>query len=118
MSHTGTRSLQAALRQIGISCSPYDPDSGVLDYIEGRTPHLQLREWLSYQAVVDLPVPFLLRELDALCPGSKFILTSRTLASWLATASRFFKRRLVNRRLYRLPSSEWERWDKVVIRLV
>jgi|GEM_PF-581732 len=118
MSRTGTSSLERALQILGIACAHYEPDRGVISYMEGRSPQLQLREWMAYQAIVDLPVPFLLRELDALFPGSKFILTTRPLESWQASCARHFRRRLVNRRLYRLRSSDWEHWDHAVTRFV
>jgi hypothetical protein len=44
----------------------------------------------SHDAVSDTPVACSFRELDRLYPRSRFILTVRDIASWLASTERFF----------------------------
>jgi hypothetical protein len=43
-----------------------------------------------YQALCDLPIPMLYRQLDAAYPGSKFILTIRREEEWLQSVRRHF----------------------------
>ena len=46
-----------------------------------------------YDALGDLPIPLLYRQLDRAYPGSKFILTLRDEQSWLAAVSKHFDSR-------------------------
>lgn len=71
---TGTTSLNLALNAISISSvhfpfSLYETnDRDILD---------------KYQAFVDTPIPLLYEELDRLCPGAGFVLTTRPTNDWL-----------------------------------
>jgi hypothetical protein len=89
LSKTGTTSLFAALDMLGFRTITYrhllrlgleDWRSGLFsaDYLEG------------VEAATDLPIGTYFRELDALYPGSKFILTERPLEPWLASMERQF----------------------------
>ena len=54
----------------------------------------------SYDAFKDNPWPVLFKELDALYPGSKFILTSREENKWINSAVNHFQRTPSDMRLY------------------
>lgn len=78
---TGTSSLSRALEILGYrSCHfPHDPVT-VAELKAGRYDLSILQE---YDALTDVPVPAVFAQLDAVWPGSKFVLTVRDLPSWL-----------------------------------
>jgi hypothetical protein len=78
LSRTGTTSLHAALERLGFRSCHYPPLDRLLEIVE------------SCDAVDDTSVACSFRELDALYPGSRFILTVRDIQSWLASTERFF----------------------------
>jgi hypothetical protein len=91
LSRTGTTSLCAALQQLGFVC--------------GTFPHLRdraLHNWFSgdfstdylsgFSAMTDLPLAAYYPELNRRYPGSKFILTTRDIESWLESTRRHFER--------------------------
>ena len=85
---TGTKSLAAALRQLGYRVTgPNGAHSPTIrdDYLE-----LALRVAEQYDAFQDNPWPLVYREMDARFPGSKFILTVRPMAEWIGSAVRYF----------------------------
>lgn len=73
LSGTGTRSLNAAFRLLGFHSKHYPK---------------QLSDFEKYDVLLDIPVACRYRELDALFPGSRFILTVREMESWLDNRSR------------------------------
>lgn len=73
LSGTGTRSLHRAMRLLGLSSCHY-PQS--------------LEDFARHQVLLDIPVACRYRELDIMFPGSRFILTTRELESWLDNRSR------------------------------
>lgn len=85
---TGTTSLGKALEVLGYSvCGPVgvtNPDiaTKALDWACDRLPY--------YDAFQDNPWPLLYRELDHICPGSKFILTTRKPRSWIRSMRKYF----------------------------
>lgn len=87
---TGTSSLSEALRileyrvcgAVGVS----DP------HIGERALQTALRYVPRYDAFRDNPWPVLFRDLDRLFPGSKFILTTRDMDSWIKSAVGHFDR--------------------------
>ncbi len=85
---TGTTSLGRALEILGHSvCGPV----GVTD---PRISHKAL-EWAIarlpyYDAFQDNPWPMLYKQLDQICPGSKFILTTRHPRAWIKSAKKYF----------------------------
>jgi hypothetical protein len=85
---TGTKSLAEALKVLGYrvtgSFGVNDPDIGRTAVERG------LRIADKFDAVQDNPWPLLYRELDERFPGSRFILTLRPTASWLASCVRHF----------------------------
>ena len=95
---TGTKSLAAALTQLGWrvtgSFGVHDPDIGTHALPEA------LRLCEVYDAFQDNPWPILFRELDGEFPGSRFVLTLRPEASWIASTVRHFGDRAT-------PMREW-----------
>lgn len=85
---TGTSSLGRALEILGYRVC------GEVGVREPRIAEIALdlaRAKLShFDAFQDNPWPILFRELDAECPGSRFILTSREPDAWLASITRHF----------------------------
>jgi len=89
LSRTGTRSLAAALRQLGYKTA---------GFVEHKTARHGQSTWLAgdfgtdglgdYEAAVDLPIPIYYPQLDLSYPGSKFILTVREPNSWMASVRR------------------------------
>jgi Sulfotransferase domain/N-terminal domain of galactosyltransferase len=83
MHKTATTSLAAALRQLGFSTGHWESP------IWARNIVNELRAWRrsltleANYAIVDMPIPYLFRELDACYKGAKFILTIRDEAAWL-----------------------------------
>lgn len=95
---TGTKSLGAALDMLGYRVTgPF----GVRNPDIRREVHEQaLRLAQRFDAFQDNPWPLLYRELDQGFPGSRFILTLRPTASWIASVTRHFGTRST-------PMREW-----------
>ena len=77
---TGTLSLTYALRELGYKTVHYPqvpliPD--MLDYMVG------------YEAGTDSPIAVYFKELDERFPNSKFILTTRSLKTWMRSCRKF-----------------------------
>lgn len=85
---TGTTSLGRALQVLGYNvCGPV----GVTNPQFGK----RAKEWAMarlpyYDAFQDNPWPLLYKDLDLLCPGSKFILTTRNPRSWIRSMNKYF----------------------------
>jgi hypothetical protein len=77
---TGTSSLARALTQLGIPTRDSPRELWVGDYTV-----LQ-----RYDGFTDNPVPIMYKELDARCPGAKFVHTIRDEASWLRSVEWLF----------------------------
>ncbi len=85
LSKTGTTSLTAALKQLGYRAKHFPIrmvrySDGVLSF-DGSIV-------ARYDALSDLPVARFYRQLDALFPGSWFILTTRQIDDWLDSCRR------------------------------
>jgi len=81
LSRTGTKSLTAALRLLGFNVVHYPTDQesfAVMARGDGRFPLLEHCDGLT--DIVTIPY---LAELDALHPGSRFVLTVRAKEDWL-----------------------------------
>ena len=91
LSKTGTTSLAAALNILGIKTFDF-PRKAYLEEKEKGLP------WFStlkgYQGFTDFPCWLLYRELDALYPGSKFILTVRDPQKWYESRKKHYQARL------------------------
>lgn len=78
---TGTTSLHHILRALDYDCKHFvdelfaPPDWSILE---------------KHDAFVDSPVPMLFKECDERIPNSKFILTTRSLNTWLASMEWLF----------------------------
>lgn len=112
LSRTGTTSLHEALQVLGYKSAHYLPDSRVAAYLE-HGGALRLDEWSAYEAVSDVPVCGLFRELDQSFPHARFILTTRALGGWLASCRRHWAREGLINQLYRAPGSPWRRWQRL-----
>ena len=85
---TGTTSLGAALTRLGHRVT--GPNWVELPDIADRALALATELSHRFDAFQDNPWPLLYREMDALHPGSKFVLTVRDPDRWLASAVRHF----------------------------
>ncbi len=72
LTKTGTRSLTSALKILGYKTCHYP---------------WSLEEIDSHDASTDIPISCRFKSLDAMYPGSKFILTTRNFDDWIKTAS-------------------------------
>ena len=88
LSRTGTTSLTSALNILGYKSIHYP------DYYLDKDFKIKIQDYEleKYETLTDVPVAYLFRELDALYPGSKFILTIRDEKTWLESVSKFFTR--------------------------
>lgn len=83
LSRTGTKSLTVALHLLGFNVAHYPTDQesfAAMARGDGRFPLLE-----HYDGLTDIvTIPFL-AELDALYPGSRFVLTVRAKEDWLGS---------------------------------
>ena len=88
LSRTGTSSLGQAIDLLGFPTIhyPYDSDT----YQELTCGNYKLSVLKKYDAVVDISVAPFYAQLDIAFPGSKFILTVRDEAAWLASMKSHF----------------------------
>jgi hypothetical protein len=92
---TGTTSLMAALGIIGYRTSHWhDRDRIYADINSGRY-RLSLMECVD--AVGDLPIPYLYRQLDRAFTDARFILTLREADDWLASVELHTRGRVLER---------------------
>lgn len=85
---TGTSSLAAALNYLGFSVTgPNGVNNPNIKY-EAEEMAFKLVE--TYDAFQDNPWPLLYKQLDHRYPGSKFILTLRSTASWINSVVNYF----------------------------
>jgi len=80
LSRTGTLSLATALTELGYETIHY-PDPPLI-------PEL-IDVIKEYDAACDTPVALAYKELDKAFPNSKFILTTRSLESWIESCRNF-----------------------------
>lgn len=83
LSKTGTSSLGQALNALGVASIHYPHDP--ITYEELASARYDLSILKKYQSITDIPVAPFYPQLDAVYPGSKFILTVRDLEPWLAS---------------------------------
>lgn len=85
---TGTKSLASALRTLGYRVTG---PNGTLDPDIATRVHAMARELSAqFDAFQDNPWPIVFREMDALHPGSRFVLTVRAPAAWIRSVVRYF----------------------------
>lgn len=88
---TGTSSLEAALRQLGYRVT--GPNRVRNRHIARTYRQVTARLSQRYDAFQDNPWPLVYREMDAMWPGAKFILTTRDHDAWIRSALRQFAHR-------------------------
>ncbi|WP_223426851.1 sulfotransferase family protein [Tateyamaria pelophila] len=82
LSKTGTTSLADALRLLGYRVADYPTDLRTLEQL--RTGDYRLDVLETHDALTDTPAALCFKQLDALYPGSRFVLTERAdRARWL-----------------------------------
>lgn len=88
-SKTGTTSLTEALRILGLFSWHWAPWVIGFNHVRSQISDFRIdfSSVADYSAVADLPICALYRELDQAFPGSLFILTTRPLETWLASAT-------------------------------
>ncbi|KAL6075941.1 Sulfotransferase family protein [Balamuthia mandrillaris] len=97
LSKTGTTSLTAALKELGIQCVHWKIEP-VLDLMEMELQAVSpisvdvVRRWEEEEGVSDLPIPYFFEELMVMYPDAKFVLTVRDPASWWASLKSHFER--------------------------
>ena len=88
---TGTTSLGMALRMLGYDvCSPYGRMIVTNPHIARKATSWAISKLPYHDAFEDNPWPLLYKELDYLCPGSKFILTTRNPKGWIRSMRKYF----------------------------
>ncbi len=86
---TGTTSLGKGLELLGFKVC--NPDVLLLDpKIKDKALRYAIEKIPHYDAFQDNPWPLLYKELDAMYPGAKFILTTRRPRSWLKSMKQYF----------------------------
>lgn len=87
LSRTGTKSLHRAFALLGYRSDHF---STHLIEFDGRELSLRAEGLEAYDALTDITAALFFRELDALCPEAKFVLTVRDSPSWLSSCARHF----------------------------
>ena len=87
---TGTTSLAQALELLGYSVCGYWPFRDLADYAQPDLADVMSSRVdtlaQQYDAFKDTPWPLYYREMDKRYPGSKFILVTRNVDSWIKSA--------------------------------
>lgn len=96
LSRTGTLSLTSALTALGIETRHYPNDPRTRK--ELRSGHYELSLLNSVQALTDIPVAPFYPQFDRVFPRSKFILSTRSTDSWLASVENHFRMYVERRR--------------------
>lgn len=90
LSKTGTTSLFAALDLLGYRAATYRHMRAL--GLDGWFAGSFEKDYLAgYDAATDLPLATFFPQLDRRYPGSKFVLTTRALESWLESARTHFE---------------------------
>jgi hypothetical protein len=89
LSRTGTLSLTQALSALGIEAVHYPNDARTQEELTKGCYALSLLQ--TVQAVTDIPVSPFYPQFDKAFPDSKFILTTRSTDTWLASVERHFR---------------------------
>jgi hypothetical protein len=87
-SKTGTTSLRDALTRLGYRVT--GPNGHLDPDIEQKMDALTTELSTKYDAFQDNPWPLVYRKMDAMYPGSRFILTVRDPDKWLSSVVRHF----------------------------
>ncbi|MBV2154899.1 sulfotransferase family protein [Kitasatospora sp. SUK 42] len=90
LSHTGTRSLTAALGVLGFDVAHYPADRATYGTLLAGSARFPLLE--SHDGITDITVVPYYQDLDRAWPGSRFVLTVREEESWLRSCRRHWER--------------------------
>lgn len=88
LSRTGTSSLNVALNMLGISTIHFPIDRTTYREMITGTYKLSILE--KYDGITDITTVPIYPQLDHHYPGSKFILTTRDLQTWLKSIEKWF----------------------------
>jgi hypothetical protein len=88
LTRTGTTSLCVALNKLGISAKHYPHDRTTYKELTSGIYRLSVME--HFDAATDISVAPFYPQLDATYPGSRFILTTRDVDSWLQAMESHF----------------------------
>lgn len=91
LSRTGTRSLDAALQQLGYKTLHWASER-LRDIFEGRIQFPNFRRYDDVDAVTDIPAAYFWRELWAAYPHLKFIYTGRNQDEWYESVAKHYAR--------------------------
>jgi hypothetical protein len=87
---TGTVSCAEALRILGYNVAHFDELKKIMQKTGGWLAGDYKKDWLGkYDAAFDNPIPIIFPRLDKGYPDSKFILTVRSLDSWLESCEKY-----------------------------
>ena len=95
LSKTGTSSLTEALKILGYSNSIHNPSKWLHVNNHGELA-FEFEKLDSIDSASDIEVAHYYKELDERYPGSKFILTTRKLDSWLKSCKNHFNDALLS----------------------
>lgn len=99
LSRTGTASLTSALSLLGYKAEHFPSDAGtrreLAQFLAKPRHTLDLSVLGRVDAITDTPVSASYQALDQSYPGSRFVLTTRERASWLASCERYWVERLL-----------------------
>lgn len=96
LSKTGTTSLNDALEILGYRAFHLPP----IARAEGGTIRMDWPWWVyKYEALTDLTVAVVHRDLAATFPKARFIYTRRALPKWLASCEKHFTQEMTERRM-------------------
>jgi hypothetical protein len=90
LSKTGTSSLNAAFELLGYQSWHWSSAHAARTIWKEMNEDQHSPTLERYDALCDLPIPILYKQLDHAYPGSKFILTLRNEETWLASIERHF----------------------------
>ncbi len=92
LSKTGTSSVHAALRRLGLRSLHYDR-TRLCDVVDGSNPRPDFRRYDDLDAVLDLPAAYFYQELVQAYPDCRCILTVRDEESWWQSIRLHFNER-------------------------
>lgn len=97
LNRTGTTSLSEALNLLGYQAKHWNDTIHMIDYVDGQW-EIDYDQFNKFDAFVDTPIARTYKVLDQHYPGSKFILTTRGINSWLESCKRHFAAKKLKKR--------------------
>jgi hypothetical protein len=98
LSRTGTTSLTEALRTLGYKACHFPLDDfsrrQITDFLRDPSEFLRLSVLSQLDALTDTPICCTYQALDRAYPGSRFVLTTRDKASWVASCKAYWPDKL------------------------